>query len=189
MQKLYCYVDETGQDTEGRLFLVSVIITEKEQQELRQKLEEIENKTKKRFSKWIKTKKAIKQKYLQKTIETNLFKDKIFFGQHTQTKAYTEVIILTTARAILKQAPKEYEAYIYVDGLSRSGRRRLASGLRRLRIKVRKVRGARDQSEIFIRLADAMAGFVRDYLEGEKYAKEFYRKAVERKVIQEIEIK
>lgn len=27
-QKLYCYVDETGQDTEGRLFLVSVVVTD-----------------------------------------------------------------------------------------------------------------------------------------------------------------
>ena len=26
--KLYCYVDETGQDTQGRLFIVSVIIPE-----------------------------------------------------------------------------------------------------------------------------------------------------------------
>ena len=83
MQKLYCYVDETGRDTGGTLFIVSVVITEKEQQELRKKLEIIESQTKKRFSKWIKTKKDIKQKYLQKIIETNLFIDKIFFAQHT----------------------------------------------------------------------------------------------------------
>lgn len=186
MQKLYCYIDETGQDTEGSLFLVSVVITEKEQKELRTKLEVIERQTNKRFSKWIKTKKDIKQKYLQKIIETNLFRDKIFFAQHIQTKAYTQAIINTTAKAISKQAPKQYEANVYIDGLSRTGRRQFASGLRRLKIKVRKVRGVRDQSEIFIRLADAIAGFVRDYLEKEKYAQGFYQKAIQRKVIQEI---
>lgn len=186
MQKLYCYVDETGQDTGGRLFLVSVVITEKEQQELRKKLEMIESQNKKRFSKWIKTKKDIKQKYLQKIIETNLFIDKIFFAQHAQTKAYTKAIINTTAKVISKRAVKQYEANIYIDGLSRTERRKFASGLRKLRIKVRKVRGARDQSEIFIRLADAIAGFVRDYLEKEKYAQEFYQKAIQRRVIQDI---
>jgi len=29
-QKLYCYVDETGQDTAGKIFIVSVVIIEKE---------------------------------------------------------------------------------------------------------------------------------------------------------------
>lgn len=184
MQKLYCYVDETGQDTGGRLFLVSVIITEKEQQELREKLEIIEKQTKKRFSKWIKTKKDIKRKYLQKIIETNLFKNKIFFAHHIQTKAYTLATIDTTAKAISRKALREYEANIYIDGLSRTERRRFASELRKLRIKVRKVRGIRDQSDAFIRLADAICGFVRDYLEEEKYAQEFYRKAIQGKIIQ-----
>lgn len=186
MQKLYCYVDETGQDTGRRLFLVSVIVTEKEQQELRKRLEIIESQTKKRFSKWVKTKKDKKQKYLQRIIETNLFRDKIFFSQYTQTNAYTEAIIETTAKVISKQANKQYEANVYIDGLSKTERRKFASGLRKLRIKVRKVRGARDQSEIFIRLADAIAGFVRDYLEKEKYAQVFYQKALQRKIIQEI---
>jgi len=186
MQKLYCYVDETGQDTSGKLFLVSVVITEKEQQELRKRLETIESQTKKRFSKWIKTKKDIKQKYLQKIIETNLFINKIFFAQYTQTKAYTKAITDATAKVISKVALKQYEANVYIDGLSKSERRKFASGLRKLRIKVRKVRGARDQSEILIRLADAIAGFIRDYIEKEKYAQEFYQKAVQRKVIQEI---
>ena len=42
-QKLYCYVDETGQDTEGRLFLVSVVITEQEREEFARELEQIES--------------------------------------------------------------------------------------------------------------------------------------------------
>jgi hypothetical protein len=28
MRKLYCYVDESGQDTEGKIFVVSIVITE-----------------------------------------------------------------------------------------------------------------------------------------------------------------
>lgn len=32
-QKLYCYVDETGQDTEGQIFVVSIVLTGKERDE------------------------------------------------------------------------------------------------------------------------------------------------------------
>jgi len=41
MQKLYCYIDETGQDTKGKLFLVSIVIQEQEREELREKIERI----------------------------------------------------------------------------------------------------------------------------------------------------
>jgi len=39
VKKLYCYIDETGQDTLGKIFIVSVIITESERDALRKKLE------------------------------------------------------------------------------------------------------------------------------------------------------
>jgi hypothetical protein len=42
MTKLYCYLDETGQDTEGDLFLVSVVITEQEREALREELVKVE---------------------------------------------------------------------------------------------------------------------------------------------------
>ncbi len=31
--KLFCYVDETGQDTQGRLFVVAVVVTGSEREE------------------------------------------------------------------------------------------------------------------------------------------------------------
>jgi len=43
MPKLYCYVDETGQDTEGAFFLVVVVLVAGEVRErLREKLLKIE---------------------------------------------------------------------------------------------------------------------------------------------------
>ena len=53
MQKLYCYVDESGQDTKGDLFLVSVVITEEERDELRRKLIKIEKTSQKGQRKWM----------------------------------------------------------------------------------------------------------------------------------------
>lgn len=38
-QKLYCYVDETGQDTLGKIFVVSVIVAKEDREEITQTLE------------------------------------------------------------------------------------------------------------------------------------------------------
>ena len=51
-QKIYAYVDESGQDTAGRLFVVGVLVLENELAELIKQLEQIEAKTKKRNFKW-----------------------------------------------------------------------------------------------------------------------------------------
>jgi len=58
--------------------------------------------------------------------------------------------------------------------------------LRKLNIKVRKVRGIKDQNEILIRLADSMVGFIRDHLEKEKYTLPLYSRAIRNKVLQEL---
>jgi hypothetical protein len=50
---------------------------------------------------------------------------------------------------------------------------------------VDKVRGLRDESDAFIRLADAMAGFVRDWIEGEADLERLYHEAVVRGVLRE----
>jgi len=55
MQNLYCYVDETGQDTHGAFFLVAVVIVEEERVYLQAALEQIEQQSQKGHLKWQKT--------------------------------------------------------------------------------------------------------------------------------------
>jgi hypothetical protein len=43
VHKLYCYVDESGQDTEGQFFIVSVVVTGRERDEVTRQLEQIEH--------------------------------------------------------------------------------------------------------------------------------------------------
>ena len=73
-----------------------------------------------------------------------------------------------------------------MDGLSGSEVRHFSSELRKLHIRIRKVRGARDETEPGIRLADAFAGFIRDALEGEVYARELYQEALKRGFVREV---
>ena len=42
--KTYCYVDETGQDTKGAYFLVSIVVVSENRDELLAELEAIERK-------------------------------------------------------------------------------------------------------------------------------------------------
>ena len=56
-----------------------------------------------------------------------------------------------------------------MDGLARSERQHFARRLRQQSIVVDKVRGVKDESDALIRLADAIAGFVRHSLD-EKHA-------------------
>ncbi len=186
MQRLYCYVDETGQDTKGQFFLVSVVITGRERDELKIKLEKIERETKKGPLKWHKSSFERKLDYIRAIISSSLFKGKIFFSQYLQTKAYVELTVHTTAKAILRRSKGDYKVTVFVDGLSKSEIGQFVKGLRRLSIKVRKVRGLREEGDPLIRLADAMAGFIRDFIEGRAYAQEIFQKAIEKEVIREI---
>lgn len=50
-QHLYAYVDESGQDTKGEIFLVSVVIVSTQRDKLRRRLQKIEEDTRKRSKK------------------------------------------------------------------------------------------------------------------------------------------
>ena len=78
-------------------------------------------------------------------------------------------------------------ATIVVDGLSGQSIERFKKSLRKLHINARKVRGVRDESEPLIRLADAVAGFVHDFSEGQTYAAEYDEQAVKSGVLREYE--
>lgn len=186
MQKLYCYVDETGQDTEGKLFLVSVLLTVPEREKLRTQLKEAEKLSGKGTRKWTKSTRKQRAQYMDTVLSNKNLVGNLFYSKYSDTRAYVDLTILTVAKAILAKAKPPYQAVVFVDGLKRTERRRFAVGLRKLNVKVRKVRGARDQADELIRLVDAVAGFVRDSLTGDKKMKLLYNKAVRDKVIKEI---
>lgn len=185
MQKLYCYVDETGQDTKGKFFLVSVVIAENERNQLIEYLLEIEEKSKKYTTKWHKSAFQIRHDYTSMALSNSLFLKKIFFSEY-KSDAYVDLTILTVAKAILQRADNIYKATIFADGLSKNEIHRFATGLRKLKIRIRKVRGGREQSDPLLRLADAIAGFLRDYREGQSYAVELYRRTHADKIVNEV---
>lgn len=173
-KKLYCYVDETGQDTRGGLFVVALVVSDEERDVLATQAERLEQRTGKGLAKWRKAVFGKKVEYIKAVLASPLFQGSLFFASYENTSAYLDLTILSTARAVLhKVGNAEYKATIIVDGLRASEVAHFAAALRQLRISVRKVRGMKDESNSLIRLADAICGFVRDYLEGQEYTRNF----------------
>jgi hypothetical protein len=185
-QKIYAFVDESGQETEGELFLVSVVVTNEDYEQINALLMEIEQQSGKLLKKWSKARFKSRLAYIQAVIEQPLFRDLIFFSRHTNSQAYFELTVETTARAIHCRNKEASPTTVTVDGLRGRDVDRFKTRLRGSGINVRKVRGARDESEPIVRLADAAVGFIRDFLEGQAYAVKLYEKAIRDGIFSEL---
>lgn len=163
--KLYAYVDETGQDTRGQLFIVSVVVLRGERDSLRQALQDVERSSLKLDKKWKKSRPAQREAYMRGVLSLEELRGSLYYALYRNTSDYVDLTIRSTAQAVLSRIESPDQATILVDGLARSERRRFAQGLRSQSVIVDKVRGVRDETDIIIRLADALAGFVRSGVE------------------------
>ena len=102
----------------------------------------------------------------------------VFFSRYAESRAYFDLTVETVAKALHHKGQASQSVTVVVDGLRGRDINRFKTSLRHRQVNVRKVRGVRDESEPIIRLADAIAGFVRDYLEGQSYALKLYEKAI-----------
>ena len=180
-QKLYCYVDETGQDTKGDIFIVSVVLTGKERDKLLNLCEEIEEKSGKGKFKWGKAESKRRLDYLQRIFSSKYFKRKLRYAVYREQVNYDMATIVGIAKAIhFREPPSGYTTLIYVDGLQKAKRHKYGSELRKLGVSTRKVQGiTKDENNTLTRLADAVAGFVRDALtERDEKTQKIFRKAI-----------
>lgn len=170
-QKLYAYVDESGQDTKGRFFVVGVIVTEENRDSIVTELETIEQDSGKNNMKWHSAGPQCREKYLAAIAHTPILKNQAFFETFTNSKQYIEMSSFATARAILRKAKEDYSASIFVDGFNKRELEKFERGLKELRIKKRKLRGVRkDENNALIRFADAVCGLIRDVEDGNETA-------------------
>jgi len=187
MQKLYCYLDETGQDTAGGLFVVAAVITGAERESIRDLLRHMEQASGKGHKKWTKATRQQRHAYIERVMQARVLQGRLFYARFSQTTDYLPCVLHTTARALtITASGQRYQATVLIDGLRREERQRVGRGLRQLGVAAKKIRGLRDESDEFIRLADAVAGFVRDYLERQAYVELLYQEGVRRGVLQEV---
>ncbi len=184
--KLYCYVDETGQDTKGELFLVAVVLKDiRGLETLEKKLEAIDARTGKKQAKWKKISQKIKKKYLEELIQVKELKNAIFYATYQASKEYSKLTSFTIAKAVLAKESTNYTVTVIIDGLNNKERDIVREELKKLKIKYRKIRGMKDEQSIFLRLSDAMAGFLREVYEGEEYTKQFIKRFEKASIVTE----
>ncbi len=87
--KLLCFVDETGQDTYGKFFLVFAVLLEQESKEaLEAILEQVERDTGKNKYKWKNTDNKLKEVFLQEIVKVDGLKQTLFYSIYRDTKKY-----------------------------------------------------------------------------------------------------
>ena len=92
--KLYCYVDETGQDTLGEFFIVSVVVTDSGRDLLIEKLEAIERISGKGKVKWMKVRGHQRLAYIREVLSAPMFKGTLYFSRYRGTKSYMALTVL-----------------------------------------------------------------------------------------------
>ena len=185
-QKLYCYVDESGQDTKGQWFLVAIVLLSDDRDKIALKLKLVEQESGKFKTKWHKSKHQQRIKYLNGIVKIKELKSSLYYSIYKNTILFTDSIALTTAKVISVQNLQDYQAQIVIDGLRKNLQRQFSATVRKLGIKTTKVKGARDESDPIIRLADTIAGLLRDYYEKKSWTNRFVKLLVKNNYVHEI---
>lgn len=175
-KKFYCFVDETGQDTGGKFFLVAVVIKESEKIEILEKqLLSLEKTSGKRIAKWRRTDLKAKKLYLEGLLNLKELFGAISYSSYENSKNYIPLVSLAIAKTLLQRTPEDRIVKIIIDGLNDKERDAVRSELKKLKIHYEKIRGMRDESSVFLRLSDAIAGFLREVWEKIPYTKDYLR--------------
>ena len=171
--KFYAYIDESGQETEGRFFVVSVVVLDQDHHTIVQQLEAVEIRSGKGKIKWHRARHTYRQAYIEELVNVSRLAGSLFFETFTESRAYTDMTVIATAHAIQRKAAGECRVVVFVDGLRKHEAQRFSTLLRQRQAGIEKVRGVqKEQNNALIRLADALCGLVRDAEEGQAWAVE-----------------
>ena len=187
-QKLYCYVDETGQDARSSVFIVVAVVNSGEQDEARVALTRIERTAGTNQLKWHKTESSRRLKYLKLVVEKGTGGE-VFFGSFQKPLPFFFPTLEVIEAAIKAVAQPPYTTRIFVDGIDRKKAAELTNALRVRGVSLEMVRARRDESEALIRLADMWAGCIRAALSGRPDERAIVDRALKQNYLKRIEQK
>jgi hypothetical protein len=168
-QKLYAYVEESGQETQGRIFVVTVVISDQRDPQLITLCEAYEHASQKGRTKWHGTNPKARLEFMRLVIGDSRFRGVLCFAklQHKVHPDFDQFTVSTLAAVIRSKLDgSHYVVEAWVDGLSETKRAEYANYLRDQGLRnvfLHRVR--KEESNTLIRLADALAGLLRDAIE------------------------
>lgn len=176
-QKIYVYVDESGQDDTSKYFIVVASVSVADQELLRKQLLDVEAEAKTHALKWNKLKHDRRMKYLALILGRKIAYGHVFIGRYPKPVPYFYPVASVIERAIKQIAQEKYTALVHVDGANKTVAIALTNALRANGISLRMVRGKTDQGEVLIRFADIWAGCIRSALLNENDSKAVFERA------------
>ena len=186
MQKLYCYVDESGQDPTSQFFVVVAVVSDTDQELLRKKITDAEELSQTHHLKWHKTAHARRILFLSIVLQQKIVAGGVYIAHYRKPLPFFFPMISVVEKAIKANAKKPYRATIYVDGIDHYKATQLTNALRASGISLRLVKNRRDESEPLIRLADMWAGCIRSALLKQADAQVLFKQAKEQGYLHDI---
>lgn len=188
MQKLYCYVDESGQDVTSKFFIVvAVVVSVEERLVLQDKLVILEDAARTGRRKWNNLQHHRRLEYLTRLLNQNTGAKKVFFARYKKPIPYFFPVIEILEKSIKQAGGNNVTARVYVDGINQTVATALTNALRSKGVSLNMVKGRRDESEPLIRLADMWAGCIRSTLLQKTDAQEIFTRAQKENYLIELE--
>jgi hypothetical protein len=184
-KKVYFFVDEAGQDAGSVVFVVVVVAVMGNLDAFRRELENIEILSGVKSAKWRKSPSQLNLFYLHKTMEINQAIYKIYFSKYFSKKYFFYPLAETIYKSISDLNFSDCQYVVCVDGMDKSKAADLTVILRKFGVKLKFIRGIRDESEPIIRLADRWAGCLRAFLNGEVEFSGVIKKAIDKGFLKE----
>jgi hypothetical protein len=185
--KIYCFVDESGQDTQGKLFLVAIVVTDDNIDKYRDLCQSVERSSHKGKTKWADSKFDCRMSYIANILHIPDFRGRLFYSSFLNTKHYQDATIKAIIQVLQNLSDPISKATVYIDALPRSLEQSVILGLRRAGLHIAKVRGiAKDENEALIRLADALCGFARGAIDGNQDLQEMLDWGIKTGVIHDL---
>lgn len=185
-KKLYCFVDETGQDAGSQLFIVAAVIAWDDAQALRSSLMEMEKQLKVGSKKWHKLRPASRMEFINAFLREKYPNLKIYFGRFKKPTLYYFPTLEVVEKA-LGSFTKPIEAVVSIDGLDSISAKKMTNALRSKHLQLNLVKGWRDESEVLIRLADRWAGCLRQaFIDHNQDCKDLVLRAEKKGILKEI---
>lgn len=120
-KRIFCYVDETGQDAGSKFFIISVLLFESNRDLAITDCEEAEKTSGKGPVKWIKTSFDKRLDYVRAILKYRTLKDRLFYRHFPKSKSIRECTVDAVSECIkAKINDPDYKATILVDGLPRA---------------------------------------------------------------------
>ncbi|MHB2021025.1 MAG: DUF3800 domain-containing protein [Candidatus Xenobia bacterium] len=171
--KLCIYVDESaGQNPDDRRFVVAVVVVASQHQdELRKRLEQLELSSRRGQSKWVHSKPAQRRAYIEGLVGISALASPLYWRTHDDCRDQDRKRAEAAVAAIRDRDSADVtRRLVTIDSVTEFGRAKVLAVFKARGIERKEVRGGRDESQVFLRLADAIAGFVRHVAEEMPYA-------------------